>query len=51
MSIIYNMARPTRLERVTPTFGGLYSIHLSYERKSLYYITLFKYFLPIFTLE
>ena len=24
--------RPRRFERLTPTFGGLYSIHLSYER-------------------
>ena len=26
------MARPRRFERLTPAFGGLYSIQLSYER-------------------
>ena len=33
------MVRSTRVERATPTFGGLYSIHLSYER-SAYYISI-----------
>ena len=27
------MVRPRRFERLTPTFGGLYSIQLSYERE------------------
>lgn len=30
------VARPRRFERLTPTFGGLYSIQLSYERVMLF---------------
>jgi hypothetical protein len=34
-SRMHVMARLTRFERATPTFGGLYSIQLSYKRMGL----------------
>jgi hypothetical protein len=30
--MLINLVRPRRFERLTPSFGGLYSIQLSYER-------------------
>ncbi len=33
------MVRLTGVEPATPTFGGLYSIHLSYKRKRLYIVS------------